>query len=167
MYINFDNFNNIDFLILFLIIMAVIIVSYKCYKTYCENYEKEKTVRVTGGGKKLKRKLMPIMDPKFNMREVAKQCILLEEHLNQKAKACLDCQKKHFLTVEGLLEEAVSLDKKHKYTKDIPKWVKQWIDIQKDYVNKKKSFEEIAQEIRKFRKPIMYEFYENVKEYKI
>lgn len=118
------------------------------------------------GAKKLNRKLMPITSPEFNMREVSKQCILLEEHLNQK-KTCMDCIKKHMLTVDGLLEETISLDKEHKYTKRLNDWIKECIDIEKDHFNKKKSFEELAQVVRKFRKPIMYEFFEKVKDFNI
>lgn len=153
----------IDILILILITVTVVI----SYKIVCRNLTQYVSGVIHGGKKKLKRKLMPIMTPEFNMREVAKQCILLEEHLNQKAKSCLDCIKKHFLTVEGLLEETVSLDKKQKYVKQIPEWVRQWIQIEKDHVSNKKSFEELAQDIRKFRKPIMYEFFETVKDYNI
>jgi len=54
--------------------------------------------------------LLPIMHPLFNMREVCKHLILLEDHLNQPRKRCPDCISKHFLTIEALLEEAVSLD---------------------------------------------------------
>lgn len=71
------------------------------------------------------------------------------------------------LTVEGLLEETISLDKEHKYTKRLNDWIKEWIDIEKDHVNKKKSFEELAQVVRKFRKPIIYEFFEKVKDFNI
>lgn len=114
-----------------------------------------------------KRKLMPIMDPAFNMREVAKQCILLEEHLNQKAKRCKDCQKKHMLTIEGLLEEAISLDKKQKMTKEIEELIYKWFNIEKNYASGKDTDKETAQKIRKFRKPLMWKYYENVKDYDI
>lgn len=54
--------------------------------------------------------LHPIMHPLFNLREVCKQVALLEDHLNQVRKRCPDCIRKHFLTIEALLEEAISLD---------------------------------------------------------
>jgi hypothetical protein len=53
--------------------------------------------------------MQPLMDPGYNLREVAKQLVLLEDHLFQEAKRCPDCIRKHFLTVEALLEEAVTL----------------------------------------------------------
>ena len=59
--------------------------------------------------------LLPIMHPLFNMREVCKQTALLEDHLNNERKRCTDCIRKHFLTIEALLEEAVSLDNKAKW----------------------------------------------------
>ena len=52
----------------------------------------------------------PVMDPVYNMKEIVKQSILLEEHINQERKRCKDCITKHFLHIVGLAEEAVSLD---------------------------------------------------------
>lgn len=52
----------------------------------------------------------PVMDPSYNMVQVAKQSVLLEEHLNEPRKRCADCIKKHFLHIVGLAEEAVSLE---------------------------------------------------------
>ncbi len=54
--------------------------------------------------------LLPVMDPKFNAREMVKQSCMLEDHLNNATKRCCDCIKKHFLTLEGLAEEAPSLE---------------------------------------------------------
>lgn len=54
--------------------------------------------------------LLPIMSPLFNLREVCKHLTLLEDHLNQPRKRCPDCIRKHFLTLEALFEEGVSLD---------------------------------------------------------
>ena len=51
----------------------------------------------------------PVSDPDYNMREIAKQSILLEEHLVEKNKYCRDCQIKHFLHCIGLAEEAQML----------------------------------------------------------
>lgn len=54
--------------------------------------------------------LLPLMDPLYNIRECCKQMCLLEDHLIHLRKRCLDCITKHFLTLEGLFEEASSLD---------------------------------------------------------
>lgn len=54
-------------------------------------------------------KLDPISNPRYNMQQVIKQSILLEEHLNCKRKRCRDCITKHFNHIIGLCEEAVML----------------------------------------------------------
>jgi hypothetical protein len=53
--------------------------------------------------------LLPVMNPAFNMREILKQVVLLEDHLFQRQKRCRDCINKHFLTIEALAEEAITL----------------------------------------------------------
>jgi len=55
--------------------------------------------------------LLPIMSAWHNLREACKQMVLLEDHLNQPQKRCPDCIRKHFLTIEALFEEGISLDK--------------------------------------------------------
>lgn len=68
--------------------------------------------------KKLTRKrirLLPVMDPRFNAREIVKQSWMLEDHLTTPQKNCCDCIKKHFLALEGLAEEAAALECR-KYT---------------------------------------------------
>ena len=54
---------------------------------------------------------LSLTDPAFNLREVTKQFLMVEEHLTQPNKFCLDCIRKHLLTAEGLAEEALALDK--------------------------------------------------------
>lgn len=51
----------------------------------------------------------PVSDPAYNMENVVKQSILLEEHLAEKNKYCKDCVSKHFLHIIGLVEEAQML----------------------------------------------------------
>ncbi len=79
--------------------------------------------------------LLPVLDSNFNLREICKQCILLEDHLTQKEKRCEDCCIKHFLAIEALSEEALGLDKgKEILTKieDLPNKVrkiqKKWLE---------------------------------------
>ncbi len=106
--------------------------------------------------------LLPVMDPRFNMREMCKQSVLLEDHLFQKEKRCHDCIIKHFLTIEGLAEEAITLDKEHKYPElnDIPpkvrKIAKKYIDNYKD----PKQPSVIAQELRELRKNMMQDCFD-------
>ena len=51
----------------------------------------------------------PVSDPRYNMQQIIKQSILLEEHLSNKNKRCRDCITKHFLHIIGLAEEAQML----------------------------------------------------------
>lgn len=78
-------------------------------KAWCSKIKKQME---TADSKKAGQNLLPIMSPKFNLREVVKQCVLLEDHLFHPKKRCADCIAKHFLTIEALLEEAKTLDKK-------------------------------------------------------
>jgi hypothetical protein len=101
--------------------------------------------------------LLPVMDPMYNMREMCKQIILLEDHLFQKEKRCHDCICKHFLTIEALAEEAITLDKSHKYPElgEIPTKVRA---ITKKYVNNHKDHSQHAvtgQDLRELRKGLM------------
>jgi 2'-5' RNA ligase len=59
--------------------------------------------------------LLPVMDPVYNLREIVKQLLLLEDHLFHPRKRCPDCVKKHTLMAEALAEEAVTLDLQGRY----------------------------------------------------
>jgi hypothetical protein len=126
---------------------------------------KDETVDVASAGKcgsggdgcKSCDSLLPVLDPRFNMREICKQSVLLEDHLFQKEKRCHDCIIKHFLTIEGLAEEAVTLDKEHKYNEliDLPQKIRV---IEKNYIknqNDPKQPAITAQELREIRKGYM------------
>jgi hypothetical protein len=111
---------------------------------------------VCGGGN-----LYPILDPRFNLRECAKQLILLEDHLFHQGKRCKDCILKHLLTIEGFLEEAITLDKDQEYTSQINESIHQFRRIFKEISAKLKqgSLKDddccaLAQELRKIRKPL-------------
>jgi hypothetical protein len=54
-------------------------------------------------------KLLPVMNPNQNLHDVVKQIILLEQHLFDPKRRCKDCIRKHFATIEALLEETYSL----------------------------------------------------------
>lgn len=66
------------------------------------------TSKTRGGGT---RKLLPVLRPSQNMRDIIKQLALLEDHLYHPQKRCPDCIRKHFLTIEGLAEECATLCK--------------------------------------------------------
>jgi hypothetical protein len=57
--------------------------------------------------------LDPVSNPAYNMQQIVKQSILLEEHLVNKNKRCRDCITKHFLHIIGLAEEAQMLATKN------------------------------------------------------
>jgi len=98
-------------------------------------------------------------DPEYNLRETAKQMVLLEEHLFQPHKLCPDCVRKHLLIIEALAEEMVSLtDPEHPHHKILRligpflselarKWVGQFNDGAEPLL--------IAIEIRKVRKLVV------------
>lgn len=102
--------------------------------------------------------LLPIMSPLYNLREICKQIVLLEDHLNQPRKRCPDCIRKHFLTIEALFEEAVSLDKDLKYVEvldgkaeEIRKLQAVWLDT-KDSEEAHRFYLILAQALRVVRK---------------
>lgn len=102
--------------------------------------------------------LLPIMNPLYNMREICKQIALLEEHLNQPRKRCPDCIRKHFLTIEALFEEAISLDKEFKYSKQLDGKAQEVRDLQGAWLDSKdgnhahQTYLMIAQALRQLRK---------------
>jgi hypothetical protein len=70
-----------------------------------------KNVNHTNNMKTMKESvLLPVMDFRFNVREICKQIILLEDHLTHPSKRCMDCCIKHFLTIEAFAEELLTLD---------------------------------------------------------
>jgi hypothetical protein len=106
--------------------------------------------------------LLPIMEPLFNMREIAKQMILLEDHLFQSRKRCMDCVRKHLLTIEALAEEAVTL-----VTEDTdPKWavvaeaLAEVSRMTQVNIARGEDLTEIAQAMRRTRKGLVEKLYE-------
>ncbi len=51
--------------------------------------------------------LDPVNEPSYNVREVLKNTLLIEQHLSEKKKYCKACLVKHFLLSEALLDEAI------------------------------------------------------------
>lgn len=108
-------------------------------------------------------KLLPIMDPKFNLREVAKHLILLEDHLFHKGKRCGDCILKHLYTIDGFLDEGITLDKEKKYIDTTVKTQNNFKQVSKELEKliKSKSLTDnmcidLAQQLRNIRKPLVY-----------
>lgn len=114
--------------------------------------------------------LLPILDPRFNMREAAKQCLLLEDHLNNQGKRCFDCIRKHFLTIDGFLEEAISLEGDNNMRGVYRQRHNEWMKIQKIYAQNPTSndnIDNVAKMIRVFRKPLVEKYFDTVSEYSI
>jgi hypothetical protein len=85
--------------------------------------QKEKLRRVVNH--KCARKIMPVLDPIFNIREIVKNLYLINDHLTDKERRCMDCLRKHMLIVEAFIEEGFTLDKNCKYFKIFEKLQKQ------------------------------------------
>lgn len=112
--------------------------------------------------------LHPILDPRFNMREVAKQALLLEDHMNNTKKRCFDCIRKHFLIIDGLLEEAVSLEKDIRTRGKYRDLYLKWVALEKQYSSdplNSDNIDSVSQKIRFFRKPLVESYFDLVKEY--
>ena len=100
--------------------------------------------------------LLPVLDSNFNLREICKQCILLEDHLTQKEKRCEDCCIKHFLAIEALSEEALGLDKNKKLLEKIEHLPNKVRKIQKKWLeNKHRNAHDCSQMLRSIRKSLM------------
>ena len=165
-------------LILLLILAFCVLITYKNkFKNELDNDTKEEFISITNNTDNNEKcslascgntKLHPILDPKYNMREASKQCLLLEDHLNNTKKRCYDCIRKHFLVIDGLLEEAVSLEKnndKRTYYRDLHS---NWIKFEKKFSknpNNSENLDDISKEIRTFRKPLVEKYFDEVSNY--
>lgn len=54
-----------------------------------------------------------LMDPMHNVREIVRNCALLEIHLAK--ERCLDCVTKHSMIISGLIDEGICLSNDPKY----------------------------------------------------
>lgn len=105
--------------------------------------------------------LLPVLDSRFNLREICKQCILLEDHLTHEEKRCRDCCIKHFLALEALCEEAITLDNKN--AMNITMLPQQIRNIQKKwYDNPSQNSHDCAQLLRELRKNYMEDTFDIV-----
>ena len=103
---------------------------------------------------KTSRQHLSLMSPLFNLREIAKQMLLLEDHLLHVNKHCHDCIRKHLLTIEAFAEEATTLDKDQEYvvlSEHLAFAARSWMEAVCDG----ESFHEIAQQIRGVRKQLV------------
>lgn len=101
-------------------------------------------------------KLLDIFNPMFNIKEVCKEFVLLEDHLIADGKHCPDCIRKHLLRAEAFAEEAVALDKDGSFSeKDIfsslPAQIREVGDL---YANGKMDKHALGQKVRYIRKEL-------------
>lgn len=106
--------------------------------------------------------LLPIMEPSYNLREICKQLVLLEDHLFHPRKRCPDCIRKHLLFAEGLAEEAVTLNPDalaRESTAGLADQIRRlWTQFQD--VAEFNDYEDIAQDVRALRKGLVEECYD-------
>jgi len=97
---------------------------------------------------------LSLMHPQFNLREIAKQMVLLEDHLVHPYKHCFDCICKHLLTIEAFAEEAVSLDTVGVY-RDTGEQLAEMARLWLEQVTDGRPLAEVGQELRKVRKMLV------------
>ena len=106
-----------------------------------------------------------VFNPEFNMREIGKQMILLEDHLFNPYRRCNDCITKHTLMIEALIEEAITLDEEAKYQQQLQDLLASFRQISRSLMADVKAKQlpttkavVYAQNIRLLRKPICREY---------
>lgn len=90
----------------------------------------------------------------FNLREIAKQFLLLEDHLSDNKKFCRDCIRKHLMLSEAFAEEAMMLEPTgdlFNRNKLLQKQTKNWLF---EFENGLDRFE-LADQIRRVRKRLV------------
>lgn len=109
----------------------------------------------------------PVSDPAYNMREIAKQSILLEEHLTVPEKFCPDCCVKHLLHCHGLAIEALMLAgenvDRYPHIKEAAPLFHDLLEEWRLGANPLpvKTRLEMASKLRTFRKKLVYSYYIN------
>lgn len=152
--------------LVFLVIAGYLIVSYLVYSKNCENFSENSNSLnnhiCTGKNNSESVKLLPILESSFNLRECAKQMILLEEHLENPKKRCMDCCKKHLLTLEGLAEEGITINGDSAIHNECYQLAQQIRDWEKEFVSPNVNYENLGQKIRKVRKPLMQKYFDQI-----
>jgi len=109
----------------------------------------------------------PVSDPAYNMKQIIKQSILLEEHLVEKNKRCRDCIAKHFLHIQALHSEAVWLANKnindYPLLEDTVGFYNEQFDLWLQYQTDDEQILKIASSLRDVRKKLVAVYYFNDK----
>lgn len=95
--------------------------------------------------------LLPILNPMFNIREVVKNILLLEDHLLDKRRRCPQCLKKHLLLVEAFLDESITLSSDQKFVNQIANNIRTIRFLQAKLLDGRKNYFFIAMELKKIR----------------
>jgi hypothetical protein len=105
--------------------------------------------------------LLDIFNPDHNARELAKQLVLLEDHIVHPPKHCPDCIRKHLITAEGLAEEAVALDADPETRAYFGAAATEIREICRDFLGKKDRGQ-VQQRIRRLRKGMLKRGFDSV-----
>lgn len=126
-----------------------------------EHFSQDEDRGICTGGCGTNEKLLPIMETTFNLRECAKQMILLEDHLNIPEKDCFDCQRKHCMNIEGLADEGEGLNGTKEDKLECSRVAKFIRECSKKLAS---GYDKptLAQEIRQVRKPLMYKYFDKL-----
>ena len=158
----FSEFLLLLFLIVLIIVLIVFLLMMQNNKKGVINSNKK-----SGGSCNIKTcgALDPVSNPAYNMQQIVKQSILLEEHITNKNKRCRDCITKHFLHIIGLAEEAQMLatDKCNKYPL-IVESVDLYNDLLKEWIKNKDSEQvnlQVADKLRINRKKLIAIYFFN------
>ena len=123
------------------------------------------SVHSSTSSKDKKEPLLPILDYRFNLREICKQIVLLEDHIVHKRKRCIDCCYKHWLTIEALAEEMLTLhssldpgDENYELLVSLPDKIRELQKSWKEDVEKNAL--STQQELRKLRKQFMEPYFD-------
>jgi hypothetical protein len=104
----------------------------------------------------------PVLDPAYNMKNVAVQSVLLEEHLCDPKKRCPSCICKHFQHITGLAHEAVSLAgervPEYPFVEDSPAYYQALFDDWKSDKKGAETIRRVCAGLRKRRNAITKEY---------
>lgn len=119
-----------------------------------DRFSNDKNRYGENGMSEQKHKLLDIFNPIFNVKEVCKEFVLLEDHLSAPGKHCPDCIRKHLLRAEAFAEEAIALDKEGKWKDMLAPLPQQIRDIGDAYSQSDCDKHMLGQSVRKIRKSL-------------
>lgn len=103
--------------------------------------------------------LEPLNKPEFNIRQVLKEMVLLEQHLAVPSMRCDDCIKKHLITIEALTDEAYTLGPSVSTEKVLTEIRRLVVSLSHKYTSEQSDLREIGQYIRSIRKELITPYF--------